>query len=265
MGIDFMLCEKTSKEELFNLDRDRFKAQVKIDGERIKATIHKGNVEMINRRNLDKSNHYLEVAEELKLLPNCTIDSEVITFDDDFNKLQRRALTKDIMKQKLLRNIIPVKMVVFDILELNGKDLRNLPYSERLEMLDSLNLNRFKHIEKIKTYEIDICYDIAKESSREGVVAKDMYSVYEYRRSNSWKKFKFFKEGILRVIRYTENPKGITAEDEKGERVAILGEQSRGVKDTINNKGYCNIDVQFLTESADTGKKRFISFRGISK
>jgi len=259
---EFMLCEFVGEDELFSLDRNMWKAQLKIDGERIKAVVT-DRVELINRRGKDKKNNYLEVAEELIKFPNCVLDGEMITFDDNFNKLQKRALTQDIMKQKLLRTIIPVKYVIFDVLELNGEDLRGLKYSDRLNVLKSLNLNELGFVEEIKTFEIDECYKIAKENNKEGVVVKNINSVYECKRSHYWKKYKFFKEETIKVTIYTTNPKGITAEDDKGNRVAVLGEQSKEVKILIDRNGYCNVNIQYLTQSDDTGKYRFISFRGI--
>jgi ATP-dependent DNA ligase len=256
-----MLCEKINKEELGNLGTN-WKCNFKFDGERIMAIVKDGEVQLINRRGNLKNNNYLEVVEELKKLPDCILDGEVISEDDDFNKLQQRALTKDSFKQSVLRKQVPVKYMVFDIVELAGKNLVNEPLKMRVGILQSILIGNLQYLETAEVMEISVGYVIASEMDKEGIVVKDMNSKYENRRSQSWKKCKFWEEGYMKAISYEENPKGIRVEDDKKNAVQCAGSEGKKVKELIDSQGYCELEIQYL-ELTEDGRMRFPSFRKI--
>ena len=88
---------------------------------------------------------------------------------------------------------------VFDILELDGRDLRGLPYENRMKILVSLDIQRGTSIALVETIrDPDLkrhAYNAAKAAGAEGVVFKDMSAPYQAGRPNSggdWQKFKFY-------------------------------------------------------------------------
>lgn len=259
----FMLCQSTTKECLNQFsEQENFKANIKYDGERIIA-VKKGNdVFLINRRSVDKGKTYPEITESLKCLDfDFIIDGEVITENGLFNSLQHRSNLKD--KGKIAQQTIenPVLFMIFDILNFNNADLRMKPLKERISY--GFYFDKLKRVKMVDYKEVKEVYDYAFINNLEGIIIKDMNSTYEHRRSDKWLKLKNFKEICVKVVRYSVNPKGIRAECENLWAVQIAGEQSKAVKKDIDEKGYCDIIIQYLETTKD-GMLRFPSFKEIA-
>ena len=107
-----MLCHSTNEEEALKLDGSKWEANSKWDGERIISIIDKGQVLLLNRRGLIKNNQFREVVEELATLPDCILDGEIISKDNNFNRLQSRAGTKDISKLRILERNIEQSLII---------------------------------------------------------------------------------------------------------------------------------------------------------
>ncbi|CAK0746984.1 hypothetical protein CCP1ISM_2600002 [Azospirillaceae bacterium] len=155
---------------------------------------------------------------------------------------------------------------MFDILKINGEDLTKKTLKERKKYLEN-----FKELENIKVLDfvegesIITLWEWTKKENKEGIILKLKKSPYEFRRSNSWKKLKNFKEEELRIIRYTINNAGIRAEDKELNAVQIAGTQSKEVKKQIDEKGYCDIMIQYLDKSEMTNRYRMPSYRGMKR
>lgn len=279
----FMLCESISEEEALKLDNKRFLSNIKYDGCRCIAFIKDKDVVMLNRRGNIINFHFRDVEAELKKLPDSIIDGEIISRDDNFTQLQKRAMTKKPSMLKQLEQEIPVKFMLFDILASGDKDLRAEPLSKRIEILreiflkygDSEAIGERKdtepsidtpHILELAEYKgIAELLAVAKEKGKEGIVVKDMNGIYENKRSKNWKKLKLFKEAVITFQKYEENPAGITLENSEGVRCLVAGEQSKEVKARIDLNGSVEIYIQYLGDKTENGKYRFISFRGLKE
>lgn len=261
----FQLCNSINEVEALNkgLNNPNYLANIKFDGERIIAIVLDEDVILMNRRGKVCNIHFREIVEDLKKLPNCILDGEIISLDDDFNMLMKRAMTKTLHKLKDLEKEVPVKYMVFDCLKIDNTDIRHKPLSDRIIGLNGLfhGLN-FTSLELAEYGDIKDMLAKAKKEDREGLIIKDMTACYESRRTDNWKKLKRWCEGTLKAIKYEENPKGITLEDDKGNRVSCLGEQSKEVKHILDSKGEVKVYVQYLEKTADD-RMRFPSFRGL--
>jgi DNA ligase-1 len=82
-----------------------------------------------------------EVVQNMK--GNFVIDGEILAVKDDkvlnFNELQKRLNRKTLTKKMLSE--IPIQVFAYDLLELEGNDLREKPISARRAMLEELLLN----------------------------------------------------------------------------------------------------------------------------
>jgi len=262
---NFMLCQSITEQELEHLDRNRWKANIKFDGERVIAVKKGEDIFLLNRRGNIITQQFREVVNELKAIKHdFIIDGEVVSFDLKFNSLQRRALTKDIYKREQLEKIIPVKYMVFDVISIDGTDMRREKLKDRVCSINRLlGLGTaFNHIERVVYDEIDNLYAIAIENNYEGIVVKDMESLYEGCRSHSWVKRKLFKEGYITITAYSVNPKGIRATDNLGNAVQIAGTNGTMVKEIIDTNGYAEISIQYLEKTKEE-RYRFISYRGL--
>jgi len=263
---DFMLCGKITEEELPKL-KGEWEANIKFDGERIVAIKKGEDVFLLNRANREKSFIYPEIAEELKTIKgDFILDGEIITEDNLFNSLQHRSHLGSKAKVDEAIKKYPIKFMIFDIINLDGEDLRLLPLKNRIEILNSVNFPKLSKIEFVVYHKnISELLSFAKNQipQLEGIVIKNMLSNYEGRRSNNWLKLKLFQQAELKVISYTINNAGLRLEDDKLNAVQVSGNQSDEVKQAIDNKGYCNIVIQYL-EKTKNDKYRFISFVGVN-
>jgi len=170
----------------------------KLDGVRAIALIQMGNVKLISRRGLDATHQYPALAEEVVRQPaqQMILDGEIVAMDEEgrpsFQVLQQRLnLTRkaDIDRAEAK---IPVIYYVFDILYLDGYDLRASPLKERKALLENVLLpsERVRLLEHFEE-QGEAAYQAALDNGLEGIIAKRADSAYESgRRSLRWLKIK---------------------------------------------------------------------------
>jgi len=159
-----------------------------------------------------------------------------------------------------------VKFRVFDILKEGDKDIRTEPLTSRLEALKRVVAQDSKHIEKVAYNPIKEVLALSKQGGigKEGIIVKQMNSPYTSSRNDAWRKLKNMKEKVLKMSKYTINNAGIRVENDEGIACQIGGKQSKEVKELIDTQGWVDIYIQYLQET-ETGKYRFISYRGLLK
>ena len=176
----------------------------KLDGTRALAVKQGDSIKLINRRGGDYADHFPEIVADLKLIEgDCTLDGEICS--KDFSTLAGRAHTADTFRIELLSKFQPCVYHIFDILERNGERLTGLPLIERKEFLYAVGER--EHIRIVKPQPLEVLLEQVERREIEGVVAKDPSSVYEFRRSPSWVKFR--KEDCLDlpIIGYEDTDK----------------------------------------------------------
>ena len=271
----FQLCEVVTEKDFLDDDyrysQDRYTANIKFDGVRIMAKCENGEVILINRNKRACNSNFPEIVEELeKLKGNFILDGEIISKDDDFDKVQKRVLTKDKEKQKELMVEIPVCFMVFDILKFKDTNTGREDLKERIKYLKKFE-DKFDELamdkELIKVAEFSKpkeMYEKAKAEKREGIIVKSINYNYREGRNSIWYKVKFFQEEEFEAISYTENPKGIRVEDKNGNSCQISHSDNHKIKKIIDKDGKALINIQFLEKTKDN-RYRFPSFRGMVK
>ncbi|MHA7055771.1 ATP-dependent DNA ligase [Aquimarina sp. M1] len=116
-------------------------AEHKWDGIRAQAIIRNKELFVWSRGEELVTDKYPEFQEFLNRIPDGTVlDGEILPFPNGeigtFNDLQTRIGRKNVSKNLLQKT--PVILKAYDILEWQGKDIRNLPFSERREILEKL-------------------------------------------------------------------------------------------------------------------------------
>ncbi len=116
-------------------------AEHKWDGIRSQTIIRAGELFVWSRGEELVTDKYPEFQKFLDVIPNGTvIDGEILPYKDgeimNFNDLQTRIGRKTVGK-KLLADV-PVVVVAYDLLEWQGKDIRDLPFEERRKLLEEL-------------------------------------------------------------------------------------------------------------------------------
>ena len=164
-----------------------------------------------------------EILEFLEMVPDGTVlDGELLAFKEGiplpFSILQTRITRKTLSKKVLLD--APVSFIAFDLLEWEGKDLRNEPLSHRKalleELVQSLNHPRFNLSETLtfnSWEELTGVREHARELQTEGLMLKKKDSTYETgRKRGAWWKWKIDPLHIDGVLIYAQKGHGRRAD-----------------------------------------------------
>lgn len=173
----------------------------KYDG--FRTQIHKDKkVEMFSRRSENITNYFPEFLEILnKNKHSFILDSEAIGYD---NKKKKFLSFQETIKRKRKYNIkeiskdIPIKLIVFDILYLDNKEIFCLPLKERRKILENLikeindeNIVLSENIYTDNKNDLQMFFESCLNKNLEGVIAKDLTKPYvPGSRDFSWIKLK---------------------------------------------------------------------------
>ena len=156
--------------------------------------------------------------DRLKQIPidNFVLDGEILPFKEgkplSFNMLQTRIGRKNISKKLLLET--PVVLMVYDLLEYQGQDIRQRPLVERREMLEHIldeKQNTLDDIPLILSQSIEFknwaavtqAREQAKKDGIEGLMLKQKNSTYKTgRKKGEWWKWKVEPYTIDAVLLY---------------------------------------------------------------
>ena len=178
----------------------------KLDGVRCLAVSDHGRVTLRSRNDLALNGRYPEVAQALESEPTRRfgIDGEVVAFAGSATSFARLA--------ERGHHWVPVFYYVFDLLWLDGYDIRSLPLRRRKQLLrTTVNFTGPVRLVTHRNRDGEEMYRRACRSGWEGVIAKRADSVYAARRSRDWLKFKCELGQELVVGGYTA-PKGSRTE-----------------------------------------------------
>src|SRR6185312_12649687 len=165
--------------------------EIKLDGYRLQLRVEGGRAVLMTRKGLDWTARFSGIARAAEALPDCILDGEAVALNrngvSDFSALQA-ALAEDRQSALLL--------FAFDLLFLEGRDLRPLPLEERKRQLERLlqslpraSRARLRYLEHFTSPGAAVL-ESACRLSLEGVVSKRLGVPYESGRTGSWVKSK---------------------------------------------------------------------------
>ena len=187
----------------------------KWDGMRSQLIVREGKHFLWSRGEELITDKFPELAQLAQLLPNGTVvDGELLPYKEgvigDFNALQKRIGRKTVSQK--LQNDIPVVIMLYDLLEWEGKDVRELPLAERQNLLARLyhqvkkegvplllsEVLQFSSWEEVATER-----EKAAEKKSEGLMIKHKTSPYAVgRKKGTWWKWKSDPKTIDAVLTY---------------------------------------------------------------
>jgi bifunctional non-homologous end joining protein LigD len=185
--------------------------EIKWDGYRIIGTVAGGDPELRTRKDQDYTKRFENVSKELvKALktPDCVVDGEVCALDDQgrpsFSAMQQG------------KRGTPIVYYVFDLLEVEGEPMIELPMEERRERLEKLLDKRNRTVRFSEAFDDGAALlKAADKQGLEGIMAKRLGSKYlPGRRSREWLKVKGHGRQEFVVAGYTRG---------KGRREGTLG------------------------------------------
>ena len=183
--------------------------EIKHDGFRVMARRDGKKVRLISRNGKDLTYRFPLVVQAVAALPvqSCVIDGEAIVSDASglavFNLIRS------------YRNGPRATLCAFDLIEIDGEDLRWKPIEDRKAALKSLLSQSHPGIAFNKHFDIEgsVLFHHACKLGCEGIVSKRLGSPYRFGRSSDWLKVK--------------NPAAPAVKRETEEDWSTLGKRSR--------------------------------------
>jgi bifunctional non-homologous end joining protein LigD len=239
--------------------------ETKYDGYRILAQVKNGRVRLLSRRGNDWSARFHVVQDALKDLDvdSVLLDGEVVALDKkgagDFQLLQNSLI--DPKKQS---NLV---YYVFDVLELNGKNLETLPLEKRkqelVRVLKRHKRSKSKHLQISKALK-GTGAQVFKQACAEGwegIICKREDRPYQHARSGDWLKVKCRQTQEFVIVGFTE-PKGsrelfgalLLASREDGHQLQFVGKVGTGFTREVLADVFTRL-AKLKTESSPLPKK----------
>jgi bifunctional non-homologous end joining protein LigD len=177
--------------------------ELKFDGIRLIAVKTKKKVSLLSRNQNELGARFPEIVESIKNLPagECVIDGEVVALDDEGRSSFQLLQAREMEGRKS-----PVYFYAFDLLQIDGKSLVELPLEARKSILEKLCADAGDPIRYSGAIGGDAkrLLEEVKRRGLEGIIGKQRNSVYEPgRRSGAWIKLKCVDQQEFVVGGYT--------------------------------------------------------------
>ncbi len=189
--------------------------EIKFDGYRLQARLEGGRVRLLTRRGLDWTRKFEPIANRIGRLraETALLDGELVV--DDENGVSSFSLLQQDLKDGRTDRMT---YYAFDLLHLNGVDLRKLPLDERKAQLTALLGRESKSGQLRLSESIDesgpVLYKHACRLGLEGIISKRSHAPYRSGRGHDWLKIKCSNRQELVVAGYvpsTADPYAIGA------------------------------------------------------
>ncbi|ESW95736.1 ATP-dependent DNA ligase [Mesorhizobium sp. LSJC265A00] len=178
--------------------------EIKFDGYRTMAHIADGEVRLITRGGIDWTKRYGDLPQAFARLPlsKAIIDGEIMVLDE--KGISRFALLQDALSAGAGSKL---HFYAFDLLHLDGWDLRKAPLAKRkallAELLAGQGANSAIQLSDHVEGDGQGLYDQASILGLEGVVSKRANAIYQSGRTKSWTKVKALETGDFIIAGYT--------------------------------------------------------------
>jgi len=176
----------------------------KLDGYRALCEKKAGTLRFTSRNNRDITREFPELAFGNLIKADCVLDGEIVIYDEkgnpSFSLLQRRK-----------HHDRPPTYVAFDILELEGRNLKTLPLSTRKRTLAGV-VEEGRNLQTMPgTADGERLWDVVTARHLEGVMAKKKESLYVTGRSHAWLKIKDEKTVDCVIVGYVTKTRTIAS------------------------------------------------------
>ncbi len=188
--------------------------EIKWDGYRAIAFIEGGRVRLMSRTQNDLTAQF----PELGVLPRfvkaerAILDGEIVALDEEgrpsFSLMQQRTGFRAGKRRMPQREGVPVIYYAFDLLYLDGLDLRRVALEQRKQLLQDRIVagGVIQFSDHYAEKGLDL-FEAARQRGLEGILAKKRRSVYEEKRSRDWLKIKITQRQECVIGGYTD-PEG---------------------------------------------------------
>ena len=254
-----MLATLATEEEV----RPEDLLEVKYDGFRALAGVSGGKMSLQSRNGLDLGPRFPAVTAALRelVVGEAVLDGEVVAAGKGGSAFE--ALHADGSR---------VSYAIFDLLWLDGEDLRERAIEERRELLDSLLAGAPPNLQVAEEVQgpVGKAMARARREGWEGIVAKQRGSHYEGRRSRAWLKVKVAAGQELAVVGYTPIKRGDRAIGalllavREGRRFVYAGKVGTGYTDALRRELYRRLEPDRVETPPVEGAPRMRDARWVT-
>jgi len=188
--------------------------EIKWDGYRAVAFIEDGQVRLVSRSQNDLTAQFSELGSLPQFVnaQRAILDGEIVALDEEgrpsFSLMQQRTGFQPGKRRLQRREGVPVVYYAFDLLYLDGLDLRRVALEQRKQLLqDQLKAGEVIHFSDHYAEKGLDLFAAAKQRGLEGIVAKKRTSAYQEKRSSDWLKIKITQRQECVIGGYTD-PEG---------------------------------------------------------
>ena len=238
---------------------DRWVHEIKFDGYRVQVHLGDAAVKVFTRRGNDWTNRFRKIAADAWHINagSAIIDGEAVAPAED------GTTDFSVLQNELKGRSKKIVMVAFDLLYLNGYDLRKVPLFERKALLNKMIAET--DIQFSESFEVDGAemYKHACKTGLEGVVSKVRNSRYVSGRINDWVKKTCAQRETLSIAGFALDGNkwdGLYLARQKGKELVYAGKVDHGF-DTASAKDLQARLKPLIRETQPYSKK--IAHRGI--
>jgi bifunctional non-homologous end joining protein LigD len=214
--------------------------EIKIDGYRAQLHIHDGRVRVFSRSGYDWTQQFAQIARAAEALSarDLIIDGEATALGatglPDFQALRRELAKKH--SDRLI-------YMAFDLLYLDGHDLRGLPLIERKRALQEVLAkapSKISYADFVVLHDGERVFRHACRLGAEGIVSKRRDAPYRSGRQETWIKLKCTKSDTFPIVAFVEKlgarPRKIASlyvGRRDGDRVLYAGKAGTGYTEKV--------------------------------
>ncbi|HLH50444.1 MAG TPA: non-homologous end-joining DNA ligase [Roseiarcus sp.] len=187
---------------------DNWRHEIKWDGYRLCVVVDAGKATVRTRRGHDWTHRFKSIGAAAAALPcrNAVLDGEAVVLDE-----QGRASFSSLQARLDGESRAEVVLYAFDLLWLDGRDLRSLPLGARRTALEDL-IGKPASGAILLSEEFDGAGDaflnVARKHGLEGMVSKRLDRPYRSGRSSDWLKVKIVQSDDFLIIGYQPDGRG---------------------------------------------------------
>jgi bifunctional non-homologous end joining protein LigD len=205
----------------------RWVHEIKFDGYRVEVHLRNAVLKVFTRRGHDWTDRFRKIAADAWNVNagSAIIDGEVVVPSTD------GTTDFSVLQKELKGRSKKIVLVAFDLLYLNGHDLRKLPLFQRKAQLKKIIAET--DVQFSESFEVDgkDIYEHACKTSLEGVVSKVRDSRYNSGRTNDWLKKTCAQRETLAIAGYALDGKkfdGLYLARHSGDELVYAGKVDHG-------------------------------------
>ena len=184
--------------------------EIKWDGYRAIAFTEDGRVRLVSRNQNDLTAQFPELGSlpQFVKAQRAILDGEIVALDEEgrpsFSLMQQRTGFQPGKRRLPRREGVRVVYYAFDLLYLDGVDLRHVALEQRKQLLkDRIENSEVIHFSDHYAEKGLELFEAARQRELEGIVAKKRSSSYEEKRSRNWLKIKITQRQECVIGGYT--------------------------------------------------------------